>query len=97
MLRKLCPRYVSRQRDVPEGLAVAADEVDLLRPDAGLSAKRLHRLNVQLSQKKIHFAEIRRAGAVSACQPQNFPANLPGKGLKYKAQLLDFWKPFRAR
>ena len=67
-----------------------ADEVDLLRPDAGLSAKRLHRLNVQLSQKKIHFAEIRRAGAVAAGQPQNFPANLPGKGLKYKAQLLDF-------
>ena len=62
----------------------------MLRPDAGLGAQRLHRLDVQLPQEEIHLAEIRRAGAVAAGQPQNFPANFPGKGLKHKAQLFDF-------
>ena len=69
---------------------MAADKVDLLRPDAGLVAQRLHRLDVQLPQEEIHLAEIRRAGAVAAGKPQNFPANFPGKGLKHKAQLFDF-------
>ena len=72
---------------MPERLTVIADQVYLRLGDAGFPADGLARLAIQLAQQKVDAAEIRRAGAFTAGQTENFGPNLRCKGHEGKSQL----------
>ena len=75
-------------RNVPERLAVAADEIDVGELCAGLRAERLTRLAKKLTEQKIHPAEVRRGCAAASGKTQDLRAHFVRKRHEAEAELL---------
>ena len=75
-------------RNVPERLAVAADEINVGELRAGLCAKRLARLAEELAEQEVHPAEVRRRRCAAPGKTQYLCAHRVRKRHEAKAELL---------
>ena len=75
-------------RNVPERLAVAADEINVGELCAGLRAERLARLAEKLAEQEIHPAEVRCRGRTASGKTQDLRAHFVRKRHEAEAELL---------